>query len=54
MRPDLPVLYMSGYTDEVIARHGILDSDAAFLQKPFTHTDLGRKVRAALDVPANS
>jgi PAS domain S-box-containing protein len=48
-RPDLKVLYMSGYTHDVIARHGVLDSETAFLQKPFTHDALGRKVRALLD-----
>ncbi len=50
MRPDLPVLYISGYTGDVIARHGILESDAAFLQKPFTLAELGRKVRAVLNM----
>ena len=48
-RPDLKVLYMSGYSHDVIARHGVLDSETAFLQKPFTHDTLGRKVRAVLD-----
>ena len=48
-RPDLKVLYMSGYTHDVIARHGVLDSETAFLQKPFTHDALGRKLRALLD-----
>jgi PAS domain S-box-containing protein len=50
-RPDLKVLYMSGYTNDVIARHGVLDSAIAFLQKPFTPDSLGRKVRAVLDAP---
>jgi FixJ family two-component response regulator len=48
-RPDLKVLYMSGYTNDVIARHGVLDSETAFLQKPFTADSLGRKVRIVLD-----
>jgi PAS domain S-box-containing protein len=48
-RPDLKVLYMSGYTNDVIARHGLLDSATALLQKPFTQESLGRKVRAVLD-----
>jgi two-component system cell cycle sensor histidine kinase/response regulator CckA len=48
-RPDLKVLYMSGYTSDVIARHGLLDADTALLQKPFTLDGLGRKVRAVLD-----
>ncbi len=51
-RPDLPVLYVSGYSDEVIARHGILNPDAGFLPKPFTQAELGRKVRTLLDVAA--
>jgi len=49
MRPDLKVLYMSGYTDDVIARHGLLEADTVLLQKPFTSDSLGRKVRAVLD-----
>lgn len=47
-RPDLKVLYMSGYTGDVIARHGV-STEAAFLQKPFTHDVLARKVRQVLD-----
>lgn len=47
--PDLEVLYMSGYTDDAMLRQGILDSDVAFIQKPFTPTALARKVREVLD-----
>jgi two-component system cell cycle sensor histidine kinase/response regulator CckA len=48
-RPGLRVLYMSGYTDDAILRHGILEADLPFLQKPFTQTQLVRKVRDVLD-----
>jgi CheY-like chemotaxis protein len=47
--PDLRVLYTSGYTNEVIARHGILEDNTAFLQKPFTPKLLARKVQEVLD-----
>jgi signal transduction histidine kinase len=50
-RPDLKVLYISGYTDDVIARHGILDTETELLQKPFTPQSLGRKVRSLFDAP---
>jgi PAS domain S-box-containing protein len=46
--PDLKVLYMSGYTDDAILRHGVLDDGIPFLQKPFTIRDLGAKVQDAL------
>ena len=48
-RDAMKVLYMSGYTDDAIVRHGVLAEDMAFLQKPFTIEALARKVRAVLD-----
>ena len=49
VRPDMRVLYLSGYTDEAIVRHGVIDPDTPFLQKPFTTESLARKVREVLD-----
>jgi len=48
-RPQTRVLYMSGYADEAIERHGVLDPGTAFIQKPFTPAGLARKVREVLD-----
>ena len=48
IHPDIKVLYMSGYTDNAIVHHGILDKDINFLQKPFSVQSLTRKVKQVL------
>lgn len=49
LRPGLKTLFLSGYTDDAIVRHGVLEEGFAFLQKPFTTIGLAQKVREVLD-----
>lgn len=48
-RPETRVLFMSGYTDDAISHHGILEPGTHFMEKPFTSDALLRKVREVLD-----
>ena len=48
VRPDVKVIFMSGYTDDAVVRHGILREGIAYLQKPFTPRSLSAKVRSVL------
>ena len=48
-RPNLPVLFTTGYTPNAIVHHGRLDPDVQLLSKPYTQSDLSRKIRAMLD-----
>jgi len=50
LRPGLPVVYTSAFTDEDVIRRGMLRAGRPFLQKPFTPAELARAVREALDV----
>jgi DNA-binding NtrC family response regulator len=53
MRPGVKILFMSGYSPEAVAQHGVLAQGAAFLEKPFSPDGLLRKVRDLLDATAS-
>jgi CheY-like chemotaxis protein len=52
LQPSLKVLYISGYTDDMLAHHGVLESGVFLLQKPFAPDELAKKLREVLDAPA--
>jgi two-component system, cell cycle sensor histidine kinase and response regulator CckA len=54
LRPGIKVLYMSGYTDDIIAHHGTLAPGTHFIAKPFGAADLTRKVREVLDIRSSN
>jgi two-component system, cell cycle sensor histidine kinase and response regulator CckA len=47
-RPDMKIIFMSGYTSDIIARHGVLEKDVHFIQKPFNKPDMAKMIRQAL------
>ena len=49
LRPDVKVLYMSGYTDDAVVHHGVLTHNMPFIQKPFSPSSLRKKIREVLD-----
>ena len=51
VKPGVKVLFMSGYTADVIAQRGVLEDNVAFIGKPFSRDDLAHKVREVLEAP---
>jgi C4-dicarboxylate-specific signal transduction histidine kinase len=53
LRPEMKILYMSGYTEDALVQHGVADLAVAFLQKPFRPIELARRVHAVLHPPVS-
>ncbi|MCF8077571.1 MAG: hypothetical protein K9K87_15575, partial [Desulfotignum sp.] len=53
LHPNIKLLFMSGYTTDVIAHQGILDDGVAFIQKPFSMAEMTEKLREVLDETQN-
>jgi two-component system cell cycle sensor histidine kinase/response regulator CckA len=53
LRPEMKIIYMSGYTEDALVQHGVADLSVAFLQKPFKPIELARQVRAVLHPPVS-
>lgn len=53
-RPDIKILFTSGYTDDTVVRHGALEPGVAFIQKPYRPKALARKIREILGPAAES
>ncbi len=51
LRPGMKVIFMSGYTDDAMIRHGVLKKEMSFIQKPFSMEALAKKVREVLGNP---
>ena len=52
--PQMRVLFTSGYTDDAVVRHGVIDASTNFIQKPYATDELAQKVRGILDAPENT
>jgi YesN/AraC family two-component response regulator len=50
-QPDIKIVFISGYTENAITQHGVLDEGVAFLAKPFSRESLARKLREILGAP---
>jgi len=54
MYPEMRILFTSGYTDDAVVRHGVIETGMNFIQKPFTLDALARKIREVLDAPPSA